>query len=122
VNGQGWVEDWTHLIDHLDELPPPLPIDSDSSPQLTPDSIDSQLSRDSDVGQLDRLKINLQVGPEDHSMDFLIRPDLDFGNLTVNSGKDDSGEGEEGKMTEDAMDWSDDVTDWDSLFGVNGIA
>ncbi|KAK3716472.1 hypothetical protein LTR37_006368 [Vermiconidia calcicola] len=117
------LEDWSRIDSVTDWGLRPEP---ESSPELTPSSLASHSSRESDVSQSDRLRMNMEwdaFGNGDTGVpEGLLRTwTLDERSDASDGAEATMTEGEEVNVaregTEDPMNWSSDYVDWDGFFG-----
>lgn len=127
------LDDWTMLGQvHSDWGLRPEGVDSDGFSELTPSDA-SASSRDSDVSQTERMKINFEWDPfgngDTYVPEFLQMQTLGIGDAADTAmpdaadknGKGKTGDNEEAdKPADDEWNWSnDDLVNWDPTYGPN---
>ena len=115
ADGSNWFDYTADLRDAHWDLHPEL----ESSPEPTPSDGTSQSSRESDVSQSERLRINFEwdaFGNGDTAVPEGLLQSLDIG--LGGDGAMVDANGKETK-TDEQFNWSDDMSSWDALFGPN---
>jgi hypothetical protein len=114
ADGNIFISDWNDLGDVSSITDWGLRPSPDPSPDLTPSDGTSQSSRESDISQSERLRINLEwdaFGNGDTGV-----PEVMLQTLGLSEGE---GEKKDGDKKGDEWNWRGDMMDWDSLFGAN---
>lgn len=122
AGGHTFLNDWADMDDLSNVTDWGLRPEPESSPDLTPSSGASQSSRESDVSQSDRLRLNLEwdaFGNGDTGVPEVLMQTLGLSeDTTMADAGADKKDGEESKKkADDQWDWSSDLMDWDSMFG-----
>jgi hypothetical protein len=121
TGGHTFLNDWADLEDFSNVTDWGLRPEPESSPDLTPSDGTSQSSRESDISQSERLRINLEwdaFGNGDTGVPEVLLQTL---GLSEDTAMADAGaekkEGDDKKRADDQWNWNSDLMDWDSMFG-----